>query len=261
MQLPPITKKQKEIIIHLYAFRFLTTHHIQQLFGHKNPNRSLAWLKYLIENNYVRRLSKRKSFVDNTKPAIYFLGTNARQVLQKEKKLAAEEMEYIYQEHRRKPKFIDHCLFIAGVYLYLVSQKESHEELTFFTSNELRRYVYFPDPLPDAFISIKSLEGTRRYFLDYFDPYIPPFVLRNRIRMYLEYAEQSDWDEMTDHTPLPFVLFICPNTARKKHLFHYAKALLEKTAADTFSFFFTTKAQIIAGKTEYLWEKVTAFEE
>ncbi len=119
MKISSITKKQKEILYYLYQFRFLHTHQLQKLLKHKNPNRTLSWLKDLIEKNYVKRIYEKKTFQDTTKPAIYYLGATSRHVLKKEKEIDLAELEYIYSEHRREKKFIDRCLFLADVYLYL----------------------------------------------------------------------------------------------------------------------------------------------
>jgi hypothetical protein len=138
-QLPTITLKQKEILLYLYKFRFLTTNQIQKLLKHKEPQRTQSWLKDLTDKKYVNRHYDRKSFEDNTKPAIYYLDSKTRYILKAEKDLDFEKLEYIYSEKRRKEKFVNHCLFLVEVYLYLLSQKEGAEELKFFTKAELLR--------------------------------------------------------------------------------------------------------------------------
>jgi hypothetical protein len=214
---PTITQKQRDILLFIHKFRFVNTHHLQQLLGHKNSNRTLAWVKDLIEKGCVKRHFDRNSFEDNTKPAIYYLAAKARHILLKEKDLTIEELEYIYKEHRREKAFINRCLTIADIYLYLLSQKESNEDLRFFTKLELGKYEYFPNPLPDAFIAVKGEKTTRRYFLDFFDEYTPSWVPRQRVRSYLEYTEKSDWDEHTNNTLFPSILFICPTESMKKN--------------------------------------------
>lgn len=257
MKSPHITKKQKEILLYLLKFRFLHTHQIQTLMNHKNPNRTLSWLKDLIEKDYVKRHYDRKSFTDNAKPAVYYLGPKSRHVIAKEKEMDLENLEFIYQEKRREKKFINRCLFIADVFLYLLSQKDEEEVMKFFTKIDLRGYEYFPDPLPDAFIAVKGKTETRRYFLDFFDAFTPPFVLRSRVRMYLDYAEKSDWDENTDYVPLPSILFICSNQRTKNHIKHYSKALFEKTYEDKIKLFLTTIGKIINSEDKNIWEKVS----
>ena len=253
--IPKITTKQKQILLLLYKFRFLNTSQLQTLLGHKNPNRTLSWIKDLIGKGCIRRHYDRNSFASNTKPATYFLAPKARLVLKSEKNLDFSELEYIYKESSRTKKFIDHCLFLADIYLFLSSQKENDEEIKFFTKVDLRNYEYFPDPMPDAFISVKGA-ATRHYFLDLFGDFTPPFVFRRRVRTYLEYAEKPDWDENTDYTPLPKILFICPSESMKKHVWKYAKALLEKNYNDKISLFLTTKTRIEVGEKDNIWQKV-----
>lgn len=253
--LPKITAKQKQILLLLYKFRFLTTNHLQTLLGHKNPNRTLSWLKDLSEKGCIRRQYDRYSFVENTKPAIYFLAPKARLILKKEKDLDFSELEYIYKESRRTKKFIEHNLFLVDMYLFFLTQKDDDEKIKFFTKVDLRNYEYFPDPLPDAFISVTGQE-TGHYFLDLFDDFTPPFVLRKRVRMYLEYAEKPDWDENTDSTPFPIILFILPTESAKKHVYKYAQSLLEKTYEDKIHLFLTTKTRIEVGEKENIWQKV-----
>lgn len=255
-QLPTITLKQKEILLYLYKFRFLTTNQIQKLLKHKEPQRTQSWLKDLTDKKYVNRHYDRKSFEDNTKPAIYYLDSKTRFILKDEKDLDFEKLEYIYSEKRRKEKFVNHCLFLVEVYLYLLSQKEDAEELKFFTKAELLNYDYFPDPIPDAYISVKEKNKTKRYFLDLFDEYTPPFVHRQRVRTYLEYAEKDDWGENTNNAPLPSILFIFPVESAKKHINYYAKSLLEKNYEDKISLYLTTKAKIQAGEKDNVWQKV-----
>ena len=250
-----ITKKQKEIIQLLYKFRFLTTNQIQQLLTHKNANRINAWLKDLMQKGMLRRNYDRGSFIDNSKPAIYYLGPKSRTILKQTFELDSEDLEYIYQEKRRNNKFIEHCIFLCNVYLYLLSQTEKHEELKFFTKTELKDYEYFPQPLPDAFIVIKEETSARRYFLDLFDEYTPPFALRNRVRNYLDYIENSTWDENTDFAPFPSILFVCPSENMKRHIQEYAKALFEKTYEDKISLFLTTKLYFKL-KEGNIWQKV-----
>lgn len=253
---PTITRKQTDILLHIHKYRFLTTFHIQKLFGHKDPQRTQAWLKDLFEQKYIKRHFDRKTFEDSRKQAVYYLAPKARLEIHKEKKIDLSDLEYIYSEHRRKEKFVNHCLFLADVYLFLLSQKEETEELKLFTKVDLLGYKYFPDPMPDAYISVKGEKKTRRYFLDLFDEYTPSWVLRQRVRSYLEYSEKSEWDENTDSTPLPSILFICPNEVTKTHIYKYSKAVFAKTYQDNIQLFLTSKSVIQTGRKENVWEKV-----
>ncbi len=256
LKYPSTTKKQREILLYLLKFRFLTTHQIRILLNHKNSTRILKMLKNLIEKDCVRRKYERNSFINNTKPAIYYLGPKARHILLKEKEINLSDLEYIYKEHRREEKFINHCLFLAEIYLYLLNQKEVDEEIKFFTKFELGKYSYFPNPLPDAFIAVVSKDYTRRYFLDVFDEYSPPFVARKRVRAYVEYNEKSEWGEHTNDAQFPKILFVFEKESLMRHIKIYGKTQLDKTNDDKVLIYLTTKTLIQYENNKNIWEQV-----
>ncbi len=255
MQLPPLTKKHKEIIHFLYQFRFLHTNHFQKLLHHKNPNRTQTWLKELKDNKYITTDYNPKNFHDKNKPAIYYLTSKSIKILKDYEDCYPTALTKIYTEKKRKKKFIDHCLDIADIYLFLEAQKEKDEEISFFTENELVPYDYFPDPLPSAYIEVKTKEATQRYFLDLFDSYTPPFVLRRRVKTYMRYINSGNWEANAKDVEFPSILFVFPSNSLKKHITIYAKALFEKEYEEKIQLFSTTKEIIQSGE-KNIWEKV-----
>lgn len=256
MTLPHITKKQKQILILLFKFRFLTTLHFQIILGHKNPKRTQSWLKDLADKGYILSSYSRKKREENNKPGTYHLNALARHILKKEKDVEMEALHLIYKEKRKGRKFIDHSLTLANIYLFFLRQLKSGEELRFLTRTALMKFNYFTDPMPDAYIAIKDVKETRRYFLDLFDEYTPPFVYRKRIKQYLEYSRNGDWGINTNNSPLPLIYFVCPNETAKKHVYWYGKNVIEKSFEEV-SLFVTTKDTItFAKKNINPWQKV-----
>ncbi|MCL4387189.1 replication-relaxation family protein [Patescibacteria group bacterium] len=253
MILKQITKKQKEILILLYRFRFLNTNQIQKLLNHKLPTRIQEWLKDLKDTGYINTNYKRETS-SNTRPAVYWLLPKARNILKLEEDYSLKELDKVYKEGTRKEKFISHCLLIAEIYLFFLSKKSKNEDIQFFTKTELAEYEYFPDPLPDAYISVETKRKATRYLLHYFDPYTPAFVLRNRVKNYIQYAQSCKWEESTD-TSFPLILFVCPDESLKKHIFHYVKAKLEKEYNSKLSLFLTTKSAIQNDSPD-IWQEV-----
>lgn len=121
-----LTPKQIEILILLYGFRFLTTTHIQTLLKHKEQRRIKSWLKDLFDKGFVGRIYSR-TIGEGNKPAIYYLSTKSRFVLRGQKHVKAELLNRVYREKLRSRSFIDHCLFIADIYLNLVDSTESQK--------------------------------------------------------------------------------------------------------------------------------------
>lgn len=256
MILLPITNSQKQILLFLYIFRFLTTNQIQKLFNHKDPSCTQLWLKDLKDKGYIVSLYSREEREKNTKPAIYHLGLKARHILKREDDCELASLNLIYKEKTRTEKFITHCLTLADIYLFLLSQKEKNEEIKFFTRTRLSGYEYFPDPMPDAYIDVKEGDSNTRYFLDLFDEYTPPFVYRKRIKQYLKYSADGNWGANTNKAPFPKILFVCPNESAKKHVYWYGKSVIEKSFENV-SLFVTTKDTIkFAKDNTVVWQEV-----
>lgn len=256
MILPKITSKQQEILLYLYKFRFLNTNQLQTIFKHKDPQRIKTWLRDLREKGYVTMDYNRKTFGENTKPAVYSLATKARHILKESKQCDLTVLNKIYKEKKRTKKFINRCIALADIYLFFLSQQKEKEELHFFTESNLARYDYFPDPLPSAYIAVKTKNLTRRYFLDFFDDFTPPFVIRNRVKTYFNYSNNGSWEANANNEPLPSILFICPTVSVKKHIYYYTKSLFEKNYEEKFSLFLTTKETVKYNKDNTIWEKV-----
>ncbi len=229
-----LTKKQTEILLLLYTFRFLHTYQIQKLLNHKNPNRVKVWLKNLTEKEYLKRDYTKETM--NKKPAIYYLAIKSREILKKRKDCDITVLNKIYREKNRSQTFISHCLIIADIYLSLREKLKENETLHYSTKTDLIAYDYFPSPLPDAYIALKRKNVTKRYFLEVFDDNLPRFAIRGKIQRFVEYYQGNQWEENTD-SPFPQVLLACPNDTIKKYTRRFiTKTLAEAQAEISFSF-------------------------
>lgn len=102
------TKKQKEILHHLYRFHYLNCNQIQTLLNHKKFNRIIFWLNELTKQRYEARYSDRK-FAGV--PAVYCLDIKARNELLGEKDINDSVLNRVYQHKRNSNKFKNHCMF------------------------------------------------------------------------------------------------------------------------------------------------------
>lgn len=218
-----LTKRQIEILLLLYKFRFLHTYQFQKLLHHKKPNRIKVWLKDLTEKQYIKKDYSPETI--KKKPAIYSLTIKARELLKKRTECNIYVLNKIYREKNRSKTFVDHCIQIADIFLKLQSQ--TTEKIYFATKNDLTGYNYFPDQLPDAYIAIKTSENTSRYFLEILDENMPRFALRSKIRRYLDYYQSDQWEEQTNK-PFPTVLVITSTDAVKKFMSRFIATTLEE---------------------------------
>ena len=251
--LPPITKTQKLILLFLLKFRFTTVSQLQKYLNHKNHHRINNWLTDLKDKKYICVIKDPK---DITKPYIYCLNTPTRHILKENINISDIFLNRLYKEKNLTDRFKNHCLFMVDVYLFFLTHKEKDAKLSFCTPQDLVGFDYLPEDL-DAYIAVETKEGTKRYFLELFDEYKPSAgQARFSIRKYITYSEDGNWQANTDNSPLPSILLILPDERRRKHVFHYGKAKLEKTFEEI-SLFLTTQDIIRFSKTgQNIWQKV-----
>ncbi len=255
----PITKKQLEILLLLYQFRFLDTHTIQLLLHHKLPTRIQSWLQDLTRKEYIHQFYDRTSFVDRTKPALYCLSTKARKILKTRGNCELNILNQIYREKDLSEEFKQHCCYIANIYLKLRAlntEMNGQETISFFTKVELIGYGHFPQPLPDAYFAIKQKgKNTKRYFLEILDLNIPKRALKARIRRYVE-SEEGGWKEKTNNTKFPTILLITKNKYKQRNI----RKLIQRIRHEEFSYlpFYLTNKDAIKekGLTSETWEEV-----
>lgn len=254
MQLPPLTKSQKQIIFHLYKFRYLRIDQLQTLFNHKDPHRVKEWIKDLENKKYISIIKDPK---DQTKPYIMCLSQQARHILKEDTDVDKNFLKWLYKEKSKSEEFINRNLFIVNSYLYFEKNKKKNSEINFFTKQDLKGYDYFPDPMPDAYIDIEEGNKNNRYFLDFFDDGIPDGNLRYRVRYYFKYWESGSWQKNTDNAPFPTILFIFENDRKKKHIYYYARPILENSFNEDIEIFLTTKDNLILNKgNTNIWQRV-----
>lgn len=214
-----ITPKQLEILKLIYSFRFLNRIHLQKFLNHKDHRRINTWLKDLTEKEIINRIFS-ADFNKRQIPAIYYLATKSKKILQKENDINPDLLKRIYNEKLRSDKFINHSLFIADLYFHFSNALDQEKQsLKFLTPTDLRSIPFLPSPLPDAYLSIKFKKENKRYFLDLLDNK-PMFAIRNRVKQYVNYYDDQDWQENTNY-PFPKILLICPSIRVQKSLFKF----------------------------------------
>lgn len=251
-----ITPKQLKILTLIYRFRFLNRHHIQTLLNYKDTKTINTWLKDLTNKNIFGRNYSTK-LKENTKPAIYYLATKSRKILLDQDNINEKILSRAYRDKNASQKLISHCLFMADIYLLLKEQTlKDKQQLHFYTKTDLAEHYYLPYNRPDAYIALETNKQTKRYFLEIIDEGTPRFMLRKKISQYIEYFDESTWQDRTLH-PNPALLFIFPNQQIYDFLAKHIAQTLEEETSDL-QFFLSLKSAIQAeGITPSTWQLVT----
>lgn len=263
MTLPPITKKQQEILRYIYHFRFLNRVQIQTLLNHKDYRLINTWLKDLTEKEYLNRIYSTK-FGENTKPAIYYIGINGIKYIKKIIDCPIEQAKKLYREKDRAEHFIASCQFIADIYLDLRNRNDDETNYKVTTS------ASFPNPnSPYHFLSemssnlviekeTKSKEKSMKkyYLLEVLEPTLPVYSIRKRIRNYFDFYFSNSWEDNTKEE-FPTVLFICPSISMLIYAKRFTKKLLsEHDDIDLKSQFAENDKIKKVGVTGDIWEEI-----
>lgn len=264
MKLPNITKKQQDILKLLYSYRFLDRKQIQLAMNHKDKRRVISWLKDLREKQYVQWIYS-TDFVEKTKPAIYYLGINGIRCLKSLDQYPVEELRKRYKEATRSRTFIDRSMLVAECCLSLQimsmggTSRVSFDyipETSYINSNHEYHFLAEHDVLRPNLCIVKRDKQevtTANYLLEIFDSSLPRYRMRYRLKKYVTYLEDGEWEA---DDPAPIILLVCSSTTDLIYAKRSTKKLVEDTYEDDLHIRFTT-AELLhkEGVTAKIWEE------
>ncbi|HUS26251.1 MAG TPA: hypothetical protein VMY99_02800 [Nevskiaceae bacterium] len=116
-------------------------------------------------------------------------------------------------------------------------------------------YSFLNKIKPHLFFSKQQGDETINYLLENFEPTLPRYQLRKRIKDYVDYI--ATWDEDNEETPI--VLFICSNIADLLYVKRRVKKLLDEEWSDeVLCIRVTTSDKVRAsGVASLIWEEVS----
>ena len=252
---PKIKQRQIDILYLLYRFRYLNRVQIQVMLKQKYHSRVLTWLNNLKDRGYVICEFDKKVAAS---PSVYSLAPEARAILKDIPKVQPRLLGQIWREKAHSTEFREHCLFLADIYLSLITlAKNIGAELYYYTKTDLSGMEFMPTPKPDGYFAIIEKSGNiKRYFLELFDD-LPPRVLRSRINSYFKYYDEDLWYEEYPDKPFPETIIVCPSKRIKSHLNYFIQSKLDEDSG--LVFLLTTKEIIESqGMVKASLEKVIA---
>ncbi len=231
MTLPQITTKQQTIIILLYRFRFSNRNQIQALLKHNYHSRIINWLNDLTKKEYIYRIySTKRSEINNL--AIYYLDHNGIGFLRGQA-YPADNLDKLYREKNRSANFMAKQLLLADICLDLQTKSDDRIKYAAATASDLAnpdyRYHFLADLNPDLIFS-KKIQGSKKgltkyYLLEMFEPTLPFYSVRKKIRNYIDFYYSNQWEIQTSKK-FPILLLVCPTLAAMIKLKIYVKKLL-----------------------------------
>lgn len=263
MTLPAITTKQQEILKLLYRFRFVDRIQLQAFLQHKEKRRSSRWLKDLRDKHYVEWIYS-TDFTEKTKPAVYYLSLNGVRLLRTLGDYPAAELRKRYKESERQPVFIARCLILADCAINLQARSAENKDVTYTNITQAdyadpeHEYHFLSELGPHLYFRKQAGKVTTNYLLELFDTTTPRYMVKKRLKDYVTYLDDGDWEsETSDDTP-PIVLLACPTTAELIYAKRRIRRLLEDVSdEENIHIRLATIEQLKqSGVTGKIWEEV-----
>ena len=250
---------QKDILLALYKFRFVTRDLIVEYQGHKSKTYTYYRLKFLVEQGYI---GKRFNNFDkiNRRPVVYHILPKGIGSLKQEPNLNKTIINAMYKDRSASQEFMDRCLTAFAIYNKL-NQLYSNR-LNFYSKSELSEYDYFLKPLSDAYFTIENKKTPIQHFLlEQLSSDKPVFAHRKRIEHHLDHYEFGNWEEIGDEYPQ--LLLICAAARLERRLQQVIANLFDRRGVEEVSVFTTTTKALLGAQTnrEPIWSDVCDPEE
>ena len=233
MTIPHITNKQKGIPKLLFRFRYLHSLYIQKFLNHKGKRRINSWLKNLTEKHYIEKMPKKNTFEERTKPSIYFVGINGIRFLKTLDDYSPNVIRKLYKDGTHEKPFISKCLLIADICIHLKKVSRKNE---LYSSVTNREYASPDSPYhfleenglkPDLVVTKEKVKRKTYYLLTVFEETLPRYIVRKRIRSYIDFYFSSEWEE-NKSKKFPIILFIFPTKADLIYAKRFTRKLMEE---------------------------------
>lgn len=237
MIIPYITPTQQLIPKQIYKFRFINRLQIQKLLNHKDKRRINSWLKDLVVKQYLEKVPKNNSFEERTKLTIYRIGSNGIRFLKTHPEFSLEIIRKLYKDGERFDNFVNQSILLVDIYLSLTAMNDDKNRKVYevTTKSDLASIdssLHFLKELnPDLVykeVHKYKKEITNKYnLLEVFEPTLPNYSIKKRIRTYLDFYFSNLWEDNIKEA-FPILKFICPSKAQLIYAKRYAKRLLEE---------------------------------
>lgn len=247
-----LNSSQIRVLKICFKFRFVS---VDLLARYVDKDRSTIYekLSVLVKQGYLTQRYD-SSYKLRGKPASYHLASKGIRYLRENSELSDTALRNMYKSKHVTQEHVDHCLMVMQVCLALKDQTK--ETFNIWSRYELAIFDFFIRPLPDLYLNSKQTKSGkhREYLLDIFDDHLPFWVIKKRLRAYVEHAEEVDLEDFDDQ--YPDILLIAPNERIEKRLLRQIENITED-----FELYTTTSERLLSSEetSGAIWKEV--FEE
>lgn len=247
---------QVKVLEIVYRYRFVSRQLLAGSLGVKPENGLYEKLEILVGHEYLGKRLEKQLTLQNV-PAAYYLTPKGLKYLRE-----LPDHEYVddqaFQESYRD-KSVTGLPFIRyhlNVYGQTLALQKHYPDLKVFTQRDMRRYSYFPEKLPDAFLSLPSddPEQPHRFFFDIVRDRQSRNDLINKLKEYTEFFDDSGWEET--ESEIPVLLLLCEWGPTEKSIQRFVRGQLSRLDSGIRVYTSTFAATDGATTTHAIWTDV-----
>jgi len=227
----------------VYKYRFVSRQLVADGLGITYGSSLHEKLEVLVKRELLgKRFDKRLKLLGT--PAAYYLtprGLRALRDLPGHDAITDAVVKSSYRDKTVSQAFITHTL---DVYKHTNLLKHHYLASKAFTPRDIAKYSYFPQQLPDAFLSLPTGDPKRpkQLFFDLIAVTLPRAALERRIASYREFFDEGGW-EVTD-SPLPTLLLLCEQGTTEKRAQRSIRAQLGRSDMEELAVYTSTVATL-----------------
>ncbi len=221
----PLNTNQLDTLRLIYRFRFVTTELIAHRKNKKRDAVTNAHMRVLYEQGYIGRHYD-SSYKLQGKHAAYYLLPKGLAALKEKDDSITSTSKTIYNDRKASDRFIEHSLAVFSVACTFQRLYDGTKQ--FFAKTELATFDYFPQPMPDGYLSIKQKNKRYHFFVDIYTESTPMFVHIRTLKRYITYDESGEWD--VTESDFPSIMVICDTKSLKNRLMTRIQSIFEEEA-------------------------------
>ena len=244
---------QIDILETLYKYRFGSRQLLADSLGIKSGSNLFEKLNVLMKHGFVARRYD-KSYRLRGVPAAYYLtpkGLRQLQSIHGSERVTDAIIKASYRDKVVGQSFVNH---VVNVYSCTNKLQHQYPPLKVFLRRETALYSYFPANPPDAFLSLKTADGLRRFFFDVVSKGMPPSAINRRLVNYMEFFDDGSWD--VTGSDLPKLLFLLENPATENRLRRAAHAVRSRFDLDDEIEIYTATIESLLGDNSAIWSNI-----
>lgn len=239
-----LKQDQLTILATVYSYRFITRSLLAQNLKRPNNTSLYSKLQILIKHGYLASHFD-KQYRLAGREAEYYITPSGLRILRDKAGLEVTD-SIIAAVHKDKTVSLDFIEQITTIMRVSNQLHDTHQQLQTFTARDTQPLDYFPSPRPDLFISLKSGETIKRFFLEYIPASSLDSKSKKMLQNYTRYYENDAWD--ATGTPFPGILFITDSNLKERTI----RSLIdrEKYRSDTGINYYTTTLKAVMHLTQ-----------